>query len=179
MDENSPSEVEISRFDRRILGLYADGKSLEEIAATVPGEQTEAMLAFRIKQMLAKQSSLLNSAEQAALHLYDLKRLKAKVWKMLDGEDGNRAITGLANIMQQIGDRIDLAASASDARMSAIRAGQAREFAAALEMMYDRVSQRLSAEYPDVDPMVLREMMGEEFGRAVARIDKLVETEED
>jgi hypothetical protein len=97
---------------------------------------------------------------------------------MLDMEDGNRALTGLASIMQQIGLRIDIAAARSDEMMGQIRKAQAREFAAALEMMYDGVVRRLAREYPEMDKTVLRTMMGEEFQKAVGRIDKLVEENE-
>lgn len=177
--ENAPKDREMARFDRKLLEKFADGASVEEIALQMPGDQTPAMIAFRIKQLLGSRSGLLTAAEDAALHMFDLQRLKKKAWSMLDMEDGNRALTGIAAIMQQIGLRIDLAAAQSDQVLGQIRKAQAREFAAALEMMYDRVSQRLSVQYPDVDRLVLREMMGEEFQKSVARIDALVDPDED
>lgn len=176
--ENDAEQREISRFDRKLLERFAEGDSVEEIAESVAGDQTPAMVAFRIKRLLASRSGLLNSAEEAALHLYDLQRLKKKAWEMLDQEEGNRALTGLANIMQQIGDRIDIAAARSDETMGRIRKAQAREFAASLEMMYDGVVRRLSERYPDMEKPELRQMMGQEFEKAVARIDKLVEEED-
>jgi hypothetical protein len=176
--ENDANSREISRFDRKLLDRYSEGDSVEEIAASVPGDLSPAMVAFRIKQLLASRSGLLTAAEDAALHLYDLQRLKKKAWEMLDMEDGNRALTGLASIMQQIGLRIDIAAARSDEMMGQIRKAQAREFAAALEMMYDGVVRRLAREYPEMDKTVLRTMMGEEFQKAVGRIDKLVEENE-
>jgi hypothetical protein len=169
---------EVSRFDRKLLEKYSDGKSVEEIAAEVPGDLTPSMVAFRIKQLLASRSGLLTVAEESALHLFDLQRLKAKAWKMLDEEEGNRALTGLAAVMQQIGQRIDAAALRSEGMMNQIRKAQAREFAAALEIMYDGVVRRLAEEYPDMERKVLREIMGQEFQDAVARIDNLVEEED-
>lgn len=176
--QNTAEMREISRIDRKMLEMYSEGSTVEEIALELPGEQTPAMVGFRIKQLLASRSGLLNVAEQAALHLFDLERLKKKAWEMLDLEDGTRALTGLAAVMQQIGLRIDVAAQRSDEQMGQIRRAQAREFAAALEMMYDRVASRLSRQYPEVEKTVLREMMGEEFQKAVARIDALVEEED-
>lgn len=173
--ENGPTDREISRFDRKLLEKYADGDSVEEIAATVPGDMSPAMIAFQIKKLLASRSNLLTAAEDAALHMFDLQRLKKRAQDMLGGEDGARALTGVAAIMQQIGQRIDLAMARSEETMGQIRKAQAREFAAALEMMYDRVANRLSTMYPEVKKNVLREMMGEEFQSAVARIDALVE----
>lgn len=170
-------EREISRLDRQILEKFADGESVEEIALHVPGEMTPAEVGFRIKRLLASRSGLLNSAEDAALHMFDLQRLKQKAWGMLDGEEGARALTGVAAIMQQIGLRIDLAAQRSDEMLGQIRKAQAREFAAILEMMFDGVVRRLDAQYPEVDKMVLREMMGEEFEAASLRVDKIVEQE--
>lgn len=155
--------------------MYADGASVEEIAARVPGDLSPATVAFQIKRLLASRSSLLTAAEDAALHMFDLQRLKKRAQDMLDGEDGARALTGVAAIMQQIGQRIDQAMIRSEETMGQIRKAQAREFAAALEMMYDRVANRLSTQYPEVEKKVLREMMGEEFQSAVARIDALVE----
>lgn len=176
--ENPPKDREMARFDRKLLELYSDGHSVEEIALKVPGDQTPAMIAFRIKQLLGSRSGLLNSAEDAALHMFDLQRLKKKAWDMLDGEDGTRALTGLSTVMQQIGLRIDIAAAKSDEMLGQIHKAQAREFAAALEMMYDAVVRRLASEYPDVDKTVLRTMMGEEFQNAVYRIDNLVVEDE-
>lgn len=176
--KNAPSEREISRYDRKLLEKYADGASLEEIAEAVPGDASAAMIGFRIKQLLASRSNLLNSAEDAALHMFDLQRLKKKAWGMLDGEEGARALTGIAAIFQQIGLRIDIAAAKSEEQMGQIRKAQAREFAAALEMAYDGVVARLHQNYPEVDKNVLRSVFSEEFGRAVARIDKLVEPDE-
>ncbi len=177
--QKAVEEREISRYDRKVLELFADGFSVEEIALKVPGDESPAMIAFRIKRLLASRSNLLNAAEDAALHMFDLQRLKKKAWGMLDGEEGARSLTGIAAVMQQIGLRIDQAALRSDEAMGQIRRAQAREFAAALEMMYDRVVARLHQEYPEVDKTRLREMMGQEFENAVARIDKLVEGEED
>lgn len=179
LPENTKDPREISRFDRKLLERYSDGESVEEIAAKVPGDLTPAMVAFRIKQLLASRSGLLTVAEESALHLFDLQRLKAKAWKMLDEEEGNRALTGLAAVMQQIGQRIDQAALRSEGMMNQIRKAQAREFAAALEIMYDGVVRRLSEEYPEMERKVLRQIMGEEFQNAVGRIDKLVEEEDD
>jgi hypothetical protein len=170
--------LELGRFDKKMLEYASDGFSPEEIAAKLPGDQTPAMIAFRIKQIVSGRTSWLTVAEESALHLADLQRLKKKAWDMLSEEEGNRALTGLANIMQQIGMRIDVAAARSDETMGQIRRAQAREFAAALEMMYDGVVRRLLKEYPDVDKQVLRGMMTEEMQSAVARIDNLVEGEE-
>jgi PAS domain-containing protein len=169
---------EVSRFDRKLLERYADGESVEEIAAHMPGDMTPAMVGFRIKQLLASRSGLLNIAEEAALHLFDLQRLKKKAWGMLDQEEGNRALTGLANVMQQIGMRIDAAAIQSEEMMGKIRKAQAREFAATLELAYDGVIRRLSEKYPEMEKPVLREIFGSEFEKAVGRIDKLVEPED-
>jgi hypothetical protein len=175
--ENAAESREISRIDRKMLEKFSEGDTVDEIALTLPGDWTPAMVGFRIKQLLASRSGLLNASEEAALHLFDLQRLKKKAWEMLDMEDGTRALTGLAAVMQQIGLRIDIAAQRSDEQMGQIRRAQAREFAAALEMMYDRVASRLAKQYPEVDKSVLRGMMGEEFQKAVARIDALVEEE--
>lgn len=169
--------LELGRFDKKMLEYASDGLSPEEIAAKLPGDQSAAMIAFRIKQIVSGRTSWLSVAEEAALHLADLQRLKKKAWEMLDQEEGNRALTGLANVMQQIGLRIDIAAARSDETMGQIRKAQAREFAAALEMMYDGVVRRLHKEYPDVDKHVLRNMMGEEMQAAVGRINALVEDE--
>lgn len=169
---------ELGRFDQKMLEYASDGLSPEEIAEKLPGDQTPAMIAFRIKQILSGRTNWLNAAEESALHLADLQRLKKKAWEMLDQEEGNRALTGLANVMQQIGLRIDTAAARSEEKMGQIRKAQAREFAAALEMMYDGVVRRLSRQYPDVEKPVLREIMGEEFQSAVARIDNLVSEDE-
>ena len=177
--ETVVSERDIARYDRKLLEMYSDGYSVEEIALKVPGDATPATVAFRIKQLLGSRSGLLNSAEEAALHMFDLQRLKKKAWDMLDMEDGNRVLTGLANVMQQIGLRIDQAAARSDELLGQIRRAQAREFAAALEMAYDGVVARLHQEYPQVDKNVLRDVFTEEFGRAVARIDNLIEQEDD
>jgi hypothetical protein len=97
---------------------------------------------------------------------------------MLDGEDGSKSLTGLANVMQQIGMRIDVAATQSEEMMGQIKKAQAREFAAVLEMMYDAVVRRLKQEYPDVDKHVLRKLMGEEMQNAVSRVNALVEEAE-
>lgn len=176
--ENAEKARELSRTDRKYLDLASEGLSPEEIVDKVPGDASAAMIALRIKQLLAARSGWLTVAEESALHLHDLQRIKKKAEDMLSGEEGNRALTGVAAIMQQIGQRIDLAASRSDERMGLIRKAQAREFAAALEMSYDRVVSRLAKKYPEVDKIVLREMFGEEFSNAVARIDALVEEEE-
>jgi hypothetical protein len=176
--EKAVQEREISRYDRKVLEMFADGFSVEEIALKVPGDETPAMIGFRIKRLLASRSGLLNAAEDAALHMFDLQRLKKKAWSMLDLEDGNRALTGIAAVMQQIGLRIDQAAARSDEMLGQIRRAQAREFAAALEMAYDGVVSRLHQRYPDVDKTVLRDVFSEEFGRAVTRIDRLVEDDE-
>ncbi len=173
------NDRELSRTDRKYLDLAAQGLSPEEIAERVPGDATPAMIGLRIKQLLAARSGWLTIAEESALHLHDLQRLKEKAVKMLDLEEGNRALTGVAALMQQIGQRIDIAAARSDETMGNIRRAQAREFAAALELMYDGVTRRLAKDYPDVDKMVLRDMMGEEFQRAVARIDELVQEGEE
>jgi acyl-CoA reductase-like NAD-dependent aldehyde dehydrogenase len=170
--------LEIGRFDKKMLEYASDGLSPEEIAEKLPGDQTPAMIAFRIKQIVSGRTSWLTVAEERALHLADLQRLKKKAWEMLDQEEGNRALTGLANIMQQIGLRIDIAAAQSEEMMGQIRRAQAREFAAALEMMYDGVVRRLHSEYPDVDKRTLRTLMGEEMQKAVARIDALVESDD-
>lgn len=170
--------LEIGRFDKKMLEYASDGLSPEEIAAKLPGDQTPAMIAFRIKQIVSGRTSWLTVAEERALHLADLQRLKKKAWEMLDQEEGNRALTGLANIMQQIGLRIDIASAQSEEMMGQIRRAQAREFAAALEMMYDGVVKRLRKEYPEVDKQTLRGLMGEEMQKAVARIDNLVEGDE-
>lgn len=172
------NDQELGRFDKKMLEYASDGLSPEEIAAKLPGDQTPAMIAFRIKQIVTGRTSWLTVAEESALHLADLQRLKKKAWEMLDAEEGNRALTGLANVMQQIGMRIDVAASRSDEMMGQIRRAQAREFAAALEMMYDGVVRRLAKEYPEVDKQVLRELMGEEMQSAVARINALVDEDE-
>jgi|SRR6478735_7044384 len=169
---------ELGKFDKKMLEYASDGLSPEEIAQKLPGDQTPAMIAFRIKQILSGRGSWLTVAEESALHLADLQRLKKKAWEMLDQEEGNRALTGLANIMQQIGMRIDVAAARSDEMMGQIRKAQAREFAAALELMYDGVVRRLAKEYPDVDKQVLRGFMGEEMQSAVARINALVDEDE-
>lgn len=171
----SDSDRELSRTDRKYLDLAAQGLSSEEIATEVPGDQTPAMIAFRIKQLLAARSGWLTIAEERALHIHDLQRLKEKAVKMLDMEEGNRALTGVAALMQQIGQRLDVAHKESDETLGAIRKAQAREFAAALELMYEGVARRLSKKYPEVDKNDLMVMMGEEFQAAVARIDKLVE----
>jgi hypothetical protein len=176
--ENGENALEVGRFDKKMLELASDGLSPEEIAAKLPGDQTPAMIAFRIKQIVSGRTSWLSIAEERALHLADLQRLKKKAWAMLDQEEGNRALTGLASIMQQIGLRIDIAAQASEEAMGQIRKAQAREFAAALEMMYDGVVKRLRKEYPDVDKQVLRTLMGEEMQKAVTRINDLVEEAE-
>lgn len=176
IDPKTPENaLELGRFDKKMLEYASDGLSPEEIAAKLPGEQTPAMIAFRIKQIVEGRTSWLSVAEEAALHLADLQRLKKKAWDMLDQEEGNRALTGLANVMQQIGLRIDIAAQRSDETMGQIRKAQAREFAAALEMMYDGVVRRLAKEYPDVDKVVLRELMGEEMQNAVGRINALIQ----
>lgn len=169
------SDRELSRTDRKYLDFAAQGLSAEEIAERVPGDQTPAMIAFRIKQLLAARSGWLTIAEESALHLHDLQRIKIRAEELMSGEDATRAITGVAALMQQIGQRIDIAAQRSDETMGTIRKAQAREFAAALELMYESVARRLTKQYPDVDKNVLREMMGEEFQRAVLRIDALVE----
>lgn len=172
------NDRELSRTDRKYLDLAAQGLSAEEIAEQVPGDQTPAMIAFRIKQLLAARSGWLTIAEESALHLHDLQRLKEKAVKMLDMEEGNRALTGVAALMQQIGQRLDIAHARQDETMGQIRKAQAREFAAALELMYEGVARRLTREYPEVDRNQIRTLMGEEFEAAVARIDALVEETE-
>lgn len=172
---NGENSLELGRFDKKMLEYASDGLSPEEIAAKLPGEQSPAMIAFRIKQIVTGRTSWLSVAEERALHLADLQRLKKKAWDMLDDEEGNRALTGLANVMQQIGLRIDIAAAQSEEMMGQIRKAQAREFAAVLELMYDGVVRRLHKEYPDMDKHVLRKMMGEEMQNAVARVNALVE----
>lgn len=171
----SDSDRELSRTDRKYLDLAAQGLSSEEIAEQVPGDQTPAMIAFRIKQLLAARSGWLSIAEERALHLHDLQRLKEKAVQMLDMEEGNRALTGVAALMQQIGQRLDIAHKDSDETLGAIRKAQAREFAAVLEVMYEGVARRLSRQYPEVDKNQLRTLMGEEFEAAVGRVDALVE----
>ena len=49
----SQTDQELSRTDRRYLDLAAEGFSPEEIAEKVPGDQSPASVALRIKQMLA------------------------------------------------------------------------------------------------------------------------------
>jgi hypothetical protein len=172
---NADNSLDLGRFDKKMLELASDGLSPEEIAAKLPGEQTPAMIAFRIKQIVSGRTSWLSVAEERSLHLADLQRLKKKAWTMLDGEDGSKSLTGLANVMQQIGMRIDVAATQSEEMMGQIKKAQAREFAAVLEMMYDAVVRRLKQEYPDVDKHVLRKLMGEEMQNAVSRVNALVE----
>lgn len=166
---------ELSRTDRKYLDLTAQGLSSEEIADQVPGDATPTMIAFRIKQLLAARSGWLSIAEEQALHLHDLQRLKEQAVALMAGEDATRAITGVAALMQQIGVRLDVAHARSDETLGAIRKAQAREFAAALELMYQGVARRLAKKYPEVDKNELMVMMGEEFSGAVARIDALVE----
>lgn len=176
--ENLQKDRELSRLDRKYLDYAAEGYSPEEIAELVPGDASAAQIAFRIKQLLAARSGWVTIAEESALHLHDLQRMKRRAQEMLDGEEGTRALTGLANIMLQIGQRIDIAALRSEETMGLIRKAQAREFAAAMEMTYDRVVKRLAKEYPEVDKGRLREIIGEEFPKAVERINALVEETE-
>lgn len=166
---------ELSRTDRKYLDLAAQGLSPEEIAEKVPGEQSSASIALRIKQLLAARSGWLTIAEEQALHLHDLQRLKDKAEDLMSGEDATRAITGVAALMQQIGQRLDIAHARSDETLGAIRKAQAREFAAALELMYQGVARKLAKKYPEVDKNELMLLMGDEFSGAVARIDSLVE----
>lgn len=168
---------EIAKFDRKILTLAADGKSPEEISAELNGVETPEQIALRIKTLLAGRANWLSIQEQKALVIIDLQETKDYIKAAIEAagaEEGIKGLASLVNAVKEVGLRLDEMQRSSDEVVSGIRRDQAVEWVKALMLVYDAVVDRLKDMYPEVDTIILQEMVAEEIPGAVARIEDLV-----
>lgn len=160
-------------MDQMLLDLAAAGVSSQEISERTNGALSPVRVEARIRQIIKNRTDSLSAFEQRFLLIHDLQRLKQMLWDMIEEGDDDRS--DLASTMVQtlklVGDRIDVMAKEADDTKERITKYQAGVWIKALELVYENVIDRLAKQYPDVDVIVLREMVNEELPRAFEQIE--------
>jgi len=164
-------------LDTLLLNEAASGKSPNEISAATGGAVSPERAAARIKELLASRADYLSVREQQALVMHDLQNAKALLWEKIDGwgKDGVEAFGPLIRLLKIIGDRVDALAKEGDDKAALITAAQARGFIKALEIVYDRLIERLSEQYPEVEQADVRQMVNKELPAAFEYVNKMAE----
>jgi alkanesulfonate monooxygenase SsuD/methylene tetrahydromethanopterin reductase-like flavin-dependent oxidoreductase (luciferase family) len=168
----------LGALDAKLLELAASGKSPDEISRELNRVVSPERAAQKIKELLASRTDYLSIREQQALVLFDLHSAKEKLWEMLDGYDGVEAAGPLIRTLKIIGDRVDAQLKQADDKTALITKAQAEGFVKALEIVYERVVERLEIKYPEIEAHGIRDMVNEELPVAFEHVNRMTEEPE-
>lgn len=175
------SEIQNRRaaLDVKLLNEAAKFKSLREISEALNGALSPERVGVRLNELLDSKMDYLTVKRMEQLHMHDLQNMKVQLQENMDswGKDGDAA-GPLIRLLKLIGDRIDKMAKDADDKVALISKEQARGFIAALELVYERVIERIHEEYPVVDQTVVREMVNKELPAAFEKVNQMAEGDE-
>lgn len=167
-----------SALDVKLLDEAAKMKSPREISEALNGAISPERAAARINELLDSRMDYLTVKRMEALHMHDLQTMKVVLQEKIDdwGSEGD-AVGPLIRLFKLIGDRLDKMAKDADDKVALISKEQARGFIKALELVYDRVVERLEERYPEVDGASVREMVQLELPAAFEKVNQMAEDE--
>lgn len=163
-------------LDVKLLDEAAKFKSPREISEALNGAISPERAAARINELLDSKMDYLSVKRMEQLHMHDLQQMKVLLQEKLEtwGEEGDAA-GPLIRLFKLIGDRIDKMAKDADDKVALISKQQAEGFVKALEIVYERVIERIHEEYPEVDSNSVREMVNKELPSAFEMVNKMAE----
>lgn len=167
-------------LDVKILDEAAKFKSLREISDALNGALTPERVGQRLNELLDSKMDHLTVARMEQLHMHDLQNMKVVLQEKIEdwGSEGD-AVGPLIRLFKLIGDRLDKMAKDADDKVTLISKEQAKGFIAALELVYERVIERIGEEYPEVDTTIVRGMVQKELPAAFEKVNQMAENEEE
>ena len=166
---------DLGAMDAMLLDLAAAGVSSAEISERTGGALSPVRVEARIREIIRDRNNSLSIAEQQYLVIHDIQKLKAHAWSYVEagGEDGAAAMGHLVRALKLLSERIDAQMKYVDDRDAQITKKQAKQWIQVMELVYESVVERLAKAYPDVDVIVLRDMVNEELPAAFEQIEAL------
>lgn len=167
-------------LDVKLLDEAAKFKSPREISESLNGALSPERVASRINELLDSKMDYLTVKRMEQLHMHDLQNMKVQLQENMEdwGKDGDAA-GPLIRLLKLIGDRIDKMAKDADDKVALISKQQAEGFIAALELVYERVIERIHEEYPVVDTETVRAMVTKELPAAFEKVNQMAEGADD
>lgn len=134
-------------LDRKILDLFANGATPEEVEAETYVPALTALA--RARELLAS-ADLWDEMEQRRLLAHSLKGIKQQVENNFDPTDA-KILQSYTNLVGTIDKIQDKQRAISDEELKKLAMTQAEMMLRMIEMSFTRVRQLLSEEYPEVD----------------------------
>lgn len=140
---------QLSLRDEKILGLAANGKSLEEIA-TETGLSPERA-GVRIKEII-KSRDIWDDMEREKLLMHSLYDLKARLEKNFDALVGDsKLLESYRKTLELLGSRLDSRSELNARDIERVTEAQGKRMMAIVEAGYYRARAALAQAYPQVD----------------------------
>jgi hypothetical protein len=136
-----------SLTDRKIMTLFANGASPEEVEAATYVPAATALQ--RARDILAS-TDIWDEIEQRRLLLHSLKGIKGRVEDEMDFSDA-KVIAAYSNMAKVINEIQTTARAITDDEMDKLARAQASQMIRLIEMSFTHARKLLAEEYPEVD----------------------------